>query len=82
MQVEGTNCTWNDSDIGQPLATGTGNLDVDPVFVGSAENNFHLQSVSPARNAADPAATLAVDFDGDARPQEGRSDLGADEVKP
>jgi len=28
-----------------------------------------------------PNATLDIDFDGDARPQNGRSDMGADEYK-
>jgi hypothetical protein len=38
-----------------------------------------LKSDSPAKNTADPAATLNIDFDGDTRPQDGRSDMGADE---
>jgi hypothetical protein len=82
MQVEGTNCTWSYSDIGQALASGTGNINQDPMFVNPAQNDFHIQSGSPAKNAANPAATISVDFDGNTRPQDGRSDMGADEWMP
>jgi hypothetical protein len=81
MQVEGTNCAWNYSDIGQAVP-GTGNINTDPMFVSVLQDNFHLQATSPARDVADPAATINVDFDGDPRPQGARSDMGADEWKP
>jgi hypothetical protein len=80
-QVSGGNCPSTYSDIGPGAVPGTGNLSSDPLFVDPARNNFHLQLASPARDAADPAATLAVDFDGDARPQGARRDMGADEIK-
>jgi hypothetical protein len=86
-QVDGGNCTWTYSDVA-PVAVagsggpgGSGNLSVDPRFVDPAHNDFHLQSASPVRDAADPAATLAVDIDGDARPQGAGRDLGADEIR-
>ncbi len=73
------NCAWSYSDIeGGP--TGTGNLDVDPEYVDSDNGNFHLKTTSPCKNTADPAASLAIDVDGDPRPQGGRSDMGADEI--
>jgi hypothetical protein len=81
LQVEGNNCIWMYSDIGPIAAPGTGNLSSDPLFVDPVHNNFHLQVSSPARDAADPAAALAVDIDGDARPQGAGRDLGADEIK-
>jgi hypothetical protein len=81
MQIEGNNCAWTYSDIGQG-GTGATNINADPLFVNVLQGNFHIQATSPARDAADPAATLAVDFDGDPRPQGARSDMGADEWKP
>jgi len=78
-QVSG-NCTWSSSLIG-PTAQG-GNLSADPKFVGSLANNYRLGPTSPAINAADTAATLSVDFEGDHRPQRGdRRDIGADEAR-
>ncbi|HEX7839597.1 MAG TPA: right-handed parallel beta-helix repeat-containing protein, partial [Kofleriaceae bacterium] len=77
VQVEGNNCVWTYSDIGPAPVQGTGNLSGDPRFVDPAHDDFHLQAASPARDAADPAATLAVDLDGDPRPQ-GARDMGAD----
>jgi hypothetical protein len=81
MQIEGANCTWNYSDIGQAVG-GITNINADPLFVNAAQNDFHLQATSPARDTADAAATVAVDFDGNRRPQGPRSDMGADEVTP
>lgn len=75
------NCAWSYSNI-ESGASGTGNIDMDPLFVDVDTGNFHLQPDSPCRDAADPAATLGVDFDGDARPQGERHDMGADEIVP
>lgn len=62
-------------DLASP---GTGNLIGDPAFV-SPPWDLHLTAASPARDKADPAATLTHDYDYDPRPQNGRSDIGADE---
>ena len=80
-QVGGATCNWTYSDIAPVPVSGTGNLSSDPLFVDPVHNNFHLQIASPVRDAADPAATLAVDIDGDARPQGAGRDMGADEIK-
>lgn len=80
-QVSGPNCSWTYSDIGDTVS-GVGNLNADPMFVNPNLGNFHIKATSPARDAADPAATLAVDFEGEARPQGPHSDMGADEFKP
>lgn len=80
-QVEGGNCLWTYSDIGPVPADGTTNLNSDPQFIAPAQNNFHLQVASPLRDAADPAAVLADDIDGDARPQGSARDVGADEIQ-
>jgi len=52
------------------------------LFVDPTMGDFHSRPTSPAMGAADPAATVAVDFDGDARPAPAGSqrDIGADEV--
>ena len=73
------NLTYSNIEGGAP---GTGNIDMLPDFVNEAQRNFHLEPSSPGVNVADPAATLAIDFDGDARPQDARHDMGADEVSP
>ena len=74
-------CTAIHSDVGPDPSAGTGNINMDPMFV-NLQNNFHLMSTSPAKDVADPAATIAEDIDGDLRPQGLRSDMGADEIKP
>ena len=74
------NCSglWTYSDI-EGGRIGTGNMDMDPLFVEEI-GDYHLQSGSPARDRADPTATISHDFDGDARATDGRADIGADEI--
>jgi hypothetical protein len=75
-------CTAIYSDVGPVTFPGTGNINVNPIFVNPAQGDFHLMGTSPAKDAANPATTLADDADGDARPQGQRRDMGADEIKP
>jgi hypothetical protein len=49
--------------------------------VRSVQRDFHLMGTLPAKDAANPAATLVDDTDGDVRPQGLRRDIGADEIK-
>jgi len=82
-QVGGANCTASFSTIGpQPFTGGPGNIADDPKFANLASGDYHLMMVSPARDTADPAATLGVDFEGDARPEGAARDMGADEFTP
>lgn len=81
-QVSGPNCAWTYSDIGPDTVAGTGNVNVDPKYADPGDGNFHITGSSRVINQADPDATLAVDIDGDARPQGGQRDIGADEFTP
>jgi hypothetical protein len=83
--VTGTKCS-HDYDLIKPQSTapnGANNiLNQDPRFVNGANGDFHLVMGSPAINAADPSATVSVDYDGTARPQGAARDIGAFEYKP
>jgi hypothetical protein len=79
--VASDECRFEYSNI-QGGAAGRGNIDQDPLFVSAAEGDLHLQSGSPAIDAADPLSSPAVDIDGDARPHGVGPDMGADELVP
>ncbi len=81
-QVSATNCSFAYSVSNQAL-TGSNNLTTtDPKFVNPTQNDYHIQTSSPAVAAADPAAAVTSDIDGDTRPAPAgtRADCGADEV--
>lgn len=78
--MAGSGCDWEYSDIENGPA-GTGNLDVDPVFVDAAGGDYHLQPTSPVRNMGTTLPEITVDFEGDPR-DDGAYDIGADEVVP
>lgn len=66
--------------------TGAGNMNGDPMFKSTSTpaspTYYRLMPTSPAKDKADMAATLTMDIDGNMRPIDGRSDMGADEVSP
>lgn len=80
-QTSSTNCSFTYT-LSNEATAGTGNVTGSATFVNAAENDYHLAAGSSGIDVADLAATLDRDFDGDARPQNGRSDMGADEVVP
>ena len=58
--------------------TGSNNLlGVDPLLANPSSGDYHLRVGSPAIDAADPAASDPIDFDGTVRPQGTRRDIGA-----
>jgi hypothetical protein len=68
------------------MVAGTGNAMGDPMFKSIATPSgptfYRLMPNSPAKDIADSNATLTTDIDGNMRPIDGRSDMGADEVAP
>jgi len=56
--------------------SGTGNINLNPLFVGSGD--YHLQPTSPAIDKVNPATTPAIDLDGTPRPYPvgGQADMG------
>jgi len=64
---------------------GTGNLNIDPLFVNAAAGNLRLQACSPAINAGSNAAVpsgITTDLDGNARFfNSGVVDMGAYELQ-
>lgn len=69
----GGTCSFAGSIIDQSIAA------VDSKFADLFNDDFHLTSASPARNAGNGVPPVDVDFDGDPR-SDGSPDFGADEV--
>lgn len=82
-QISGASCKYSYSDIGPgAVISGSGNLAADPLVINLAQEEDHLTALSPCRDAADAASSVTLDYEGDMRPQGGRSDIGADEYHP
>jgi hypothetical protein len=72
----GADCPRSSTIAGPTPVAGASND--DPLFVDSANRDYHLAQNSPARDAVDIGPTF--DFEGDPRPRGDRFDLGADET--
>ena len=74
------------TDNGRNSALYTNLVGIDPIFVDAGNQDFHLQSSSPAiDNGSSPSSTLfvpAFDFDNVLRPQGAGYDIGAYEYIP
>jgi fibronectin-binding autotransporter adhesin len=70
-----------DVHIGEDFIATQGNLpnQPDPLFVNPARDDYHLQAGSPAIDAGVDAG-IAMDIDGEVRPQGSGFDIGADEM--
>ena len=66
---------------GKPFLAAVGNVpdQPDPLFVNPSQDNYNIQDGSPAVDAGFNAG-IAVDIDGEVRPQGSGFDIGADEV--
>ncbi|MFZ2655397.1 MAG: PA14 domain-containing protein, partial [Victivallales bacterium] len=58
---------------------GTGNINLDPVFVDALTNDYHLKDESPCIDAGTSAGAPAGDIDEYTRPYADECDIGADE---
>jgi hypothetical protein len=79
-----TNCTLNYCCTLPLPDTGTGNIDLDPVFVDVVGGNFRLQYTSPCINAGSNALVVDpqdLDLDRNPRISGGRVDMGAYEFQ-
>jgi hypothetical protein len=56
---------------------GTGNIDLEPLFIDPATGDFHLQADSPCRDSGTSVGAPASDIKGTTRPQGSGYDMGA-----
>jgi hypothetical protein len=82
--VAGTACTFLHNIMTPQATLPPTNSGADPQLANIAARDYHLKSGSPAIDAAVPSTGLDPlgDFDGIARPQGAKKDLGAFEFKP
>jgi predicted outer membrane repeat protein len=88
-EINGTvTVTYSDVEV-TPVYSGTGNINLDPIFVTPVQassgtptpaGNFHIQSGSPVINQGTLTGAPSDDIDGDTRT--GNPDMGADEYIP
>ncbi|MBI5208056.1 MAG: right-handed parallel beta-helix repeat-containing protein [Candidatus Firestonebacteria bacterium] len=80
--LSGTTATF--SDVGTGEASGNGNISINPMFIDTSNNDYHLQSGSPCENTGTLNNAPEYDFDGEPRLAssggDGIPDIGADEI--
>ncbi len=65
-----------------PIAGDHDLIGVDPLFINPSNDNYHLQSGSPAIDTGDQIPEVIIDIEGTSRPQGNGYDIGAYEFKP
>jgi hypothetical protein len=75
--VEDFNLSWG----GEQVTGAHSKPSTDPLFVNAAASDYHVTSLSPAKDAGDDSAVIAgwLDIDGAARLTGPHTDMGADE---
>ena len=77
---EDYNLLWNNNVNYDRTEAGQNDLNSDPAFVNAANDDYHLRSESPAKDAGLESAAAEFDMEGRARPQGDGVDLGAYEL--
>ncbi|MCI0577600.1 MAG: right-handed parallel beta-helix repeat-containing protein [Chloroflexi bacterium] len=87
VRFEGSGSLHNSivyNNTGVAIGGGSGHtfnlVNVNPLFANAPAGDYHITAASPAMAIADPATTLAEDFEGDSRPSGFLFDVGADEA--
>ncbi len=78
------NCDFINIQGGMPanfIASATGSISTDPLFINPNALDFHLQLTSPCKDQGVILSTVSNDFDGLSRPQGGAYDIGAYEYQ-
>ena len=57
--------------------TNTNEINTDPLYVNEAADDFHIQTLSPAKDAGATLTEFTTDFDGNVRPVGSAWDIGA-----
>ncbi|MCB8954025.1 MAG: right-handed parallel beta-helix repeat-containing protein [Ardenticatenales bacterium] len=79
--IDYNNVVGNNPDYDGDMAPTPGPHDISafPLYTNLEDGDFHLQGVSRGIDEGDPAVLVLTDIDGDIRPTNSASDIGADE---